>query len=73
MVADGASAVVYWDNYRDGELYRYGRCENRLGSGNWGVCNKNYYEGSTLEYQVCVQDFSENRIIRCSAVHQLIA
>jgi hypothetical protein len=72
-VADGASAVVYWDNYRNGSLYRIGRCENRLGSGNWGVCNKNYYEGSTLDYQVCVEDFSEGELIRCSPVRRVTA
>ncbi|SFO95288.1 hypothetical protein SAMN02982918_0937 [Saccharomonospora viridis] len=65
-VADGASAVVIWDNYRNGSLYRQGECQNRLGSGNWGVCNKNYYEGSALYFKLCVYDFSEGRAIRCS-------
>ncbi|EID52706.1 hypothetical protein [Saccharomonospora xinjiangensis] len=62
---DGASAVVIWDNYRNGSLYRQGECQNRLGSGQWGVCNKNYYEDSTLDWVVCVFDVSEGRLIRC--------
>lgn len=63
--SDGASAVVLWDNYRNGSLYRQGECQNRLGSGNWGVCNKNYYEDSTLVWTVCVYDVSEGRLVRC--------
>ncbi|EHR60685.1 hypothetical protein [Saccharomonospora cyanea] len=63
--ADGASAVVLWDNYRNGSLYRQGECQNRLGSGTWGVCNKNYYEDSTLDWLACVYDVSEGRLIRC--------
>lgn len=64
--ADGASAVAVWNNYRNGSLYRQGQCENRLGAGTWGVCNKNYYEDSVVEWAACVVDFSENRRIRCS-------
>ncbi|EIE98562.1 hypothetical protein [Saccharomonospora glauca] len=66
--ADGASAVVTWRNYRNGSLYRSGQCENRMGSGTWGVCNKNYYEGSDLLFQIHVYDFSEGKEIRYSNV-----
>lgn len=72
-VADGASAVVIWDNYRNGSLYRQGECQNRMGSGNWGVCNKNYYEKSRLDFAVCVHDFSEGKTIRCSKMRQVQA
>ncbi|MFI5924760.1 hypothetical protein ACIA3K_02140 [Micromonospora sp. NPDC051543] len=44
-------------------LYREGTCFNDLGAGSWGVCNKDYYEnssvnafgykGSELIFQVC--------------------
>jgi hypothetical protein len=64
--ADHASAVARWQNYRNGVLYREGGCRNSLGSGEWGVCNKNYYEDSGVYAKVCVVDFSENTE-RCSA------
>ncbi|MFS8098096.1 hypothetical protein LFM09_13220 [Lentzea alba] len=46
--ADGKSAIVEWANYRNGSLYRYGRCVNSHEAGSWASCNKNYYEDSTL-------------------------
>ncbi|MFD7656040.1 hypothetical protein ACFV4N_18885 [Actinosynnema sp. NPDC059797] len=64
--ADSASAEARWDNYRNGSLYRSGICRNGLGNGTWGVCNKNYYEDSTLVYIACVFDASEGRLVRCS-------
>jgi hypothetical protein len=58
--ADGHSATASWENYLcDGsecDLYRDGSCVNELGSGEWGVCNKNYYEGSIVLWQACVYD-----------------
>jgi hypothetical protein len=46
--SDGLSAVVEWENHRDGSLYRKGRCVNSHSAGTWASCNKNYYEDSTL-------------------------
>ncbi|HWO65959.1 MAG TPA: hypothetical protein VNO31_38600 [Umezawaea sp.] len=46
--SDGKSAVVDWENYRGGVLYREGRCVNSHGEGTWASCDKNYYEDSTL-------------------------
>ncbi|MGW1958359.1 hypothetical protein ACWCPI_37370 [Streptomyces sp. NPDC001920] len=46
------AAIVNWENQLwDGaswRSYRNGNCENLLGEGNWGVCNKDYYENSSL-------------------------
>ncbi|GAA2706744.1 hypothetical protein [Micromonospora olivasterospora] len=47
-----AYAAVLWENHlRDGSgswgLYRSGECNNRLGDGRWGVCNKDYWEDSS--------------------------
>jgi hypothetical protein len=49
---DGLAASAYWENYLknssgDWVLYRYGRCENHLGAGKWGGCNKDFYEDGT--------------------------
>ncbi|MGW0432012.1 hypothetical protein ACWDV4_05640 [Micromonospora sp. NPDC003197] len=63
---DSASAVAHWANYRNGALYRQGGCRNGLGSGKWGVCNKNYYEDSVVLYRACVYDASEGVWVRCS-------
>lgn len=63
---DGASAEAFWQNYRNGSLYRTGVCRNSLGNGEWGVCNKNYYEDSGLRWAACVYDGSEDTLIRCS-------
>ncbi|BBB02024.1 hypothetical protein RVR_9712 [Actinacidiphila reveromycinica] len=54
--ADGHSATNSWDNYLDGSLYRRGSCVNKLGSGQWGYCNKDMYEGSVVDYAACVYD-----------------
>jgi len=45
---DGMSALVQWYNFRDGSLYRRGRCINSHEAGTWASCNKNYYEDSRL-------------------------
>ncbi|WP_019854254.1 hypothetical protein [Actinopolyspora mortivallis] len=55
-VADGHSAAADWDNYRNGNWYRQGGCVNSLGKGNWGVCNKNHYEDSTVVFRTAVYD-----------------
>jgi len=63
--ADGASAAVHWFNYRSGSLYRTGLCVNSLGNGEWGQCNKNYYENSTLYGNPCTWDRSESSSADC--------
>lgn len=45
---DGMSALVQWWNYRDGSLYRRGRCINSHGAGTWASCDKDYAETSKL-------------------------
>jgi len=52
---DGHSAAIYWHNYLPGStaLYRWGSCVNSLGNGQKGQCNKNFQEGSKIEYKVC--------------------
>ncbi|WP_017975508.1 hypothetical protein [Actinopolyspora halophila] len=65
--SDGASAVVYWENFRGGSLYRSGFCVNSLSSGQWGQCNKNYYENSTLNGFPCTWDRSSNENIVCNS------
>jgi len=64
--ADGASAEARWENYRNDDLYRSGICRNSLGNGNWGACNKNYYEDSTLWWRACVYNGSAGTLVRCS-------
>ncbi|MEV4658637.1 hypothetical protein [Micromonospora sp. NPDC049301] len=41
---------IEWENYRNGSLYRNGECVSYLPVGTWGVCNKDYYEDSTLSW-----------------------
>jgi hypothetical protein len=66
--ADGASAEAMWSNWLDGQLdseaYRSGSCRNTLGNGQWGYCNKNYYEGSSLRAQPAVWDRSAGVAVR---------
>ncbi|MFD4643079.1 hypothetical protein ACFWN2_37615 [Lentzea sp. NPDC058436] len=64
--SDGESAGVYWQNYRDGALYRDGWCMTSLGTGNWGQCNKDYYEDSTLYGFPCTWNRSSSNVIECS-------
>ncbi|WP_007023859.1 hypothetical protein [Saccharomonospora iraqiensis] len=64
--ADGASAAVDWDNFRNGDLYREGMCVTSLGAGEWGQCNKNYYEDSVVNGYPCVWDRSESDYANCS-------
>jgi hypothetical protein len=68
---DDASAVLYWWNYlADGSLYRKGRCRNNLGAYHHGMCNKDFREDSTIQFQACVQNFSlaGDPIVKCSQV-----
>jgi hypothetical protein len=56
---DGHSAAIYWHNYlasAPNTLYRWGSCVNSLGDGKKGQCNKNFQEGSTIEYKVCAYE-----------------
>lgn len=80
--SDGHSATASWTNwlgdYQNGYTvdYREGSCVNKLGSGRWGVCNKDYYEdttphaygiGSLLAWQACVYDASAGTWHGCSS------
>jgi hypothetical protein len=65
---DSASADAVWVNYRNGEIYRTGICRNALGEGKWGVCNKNYFEGSEINYYVRVFDYTIDHQIRRSGL-----
>ncbi|MFC6019837.1 hypothetical protein ACFP2T_26985 [Plantactinospora solaniradicis] len=44
--ADGYSAVAEW--HMLGFATRTGSCVNKLGEGEWGICNKNLTEGREL-------------------------
>jgi hypothetical protein len=71
LESDGASALVYWFNYRDSGAspYREGFCVNSLGKGVWGQCNKDYYENSRLEGYLCTWDRGSGGIVdhaRCN-------
>jgi hypothetical protein len=49
---DGHGVSAQWENYlRDPNgnwvLYRRGYCTNSLGEGNWGYCQKNFYQDDT--------------------------
>lgn len=63
---DHASTGVSWRNERNGSLYRKGYCITSLGKGNWGYCNKNYYEDSTLSGFPCIWNRSAGDPIDCS-------
>ncbi|MFJ8960609.1 hypothetical protein ACIRG5_14605 [Lentzea sp. NPDC102401] len=63
---DASSAGVYWENYRNGSLYRNGTCITSLGNGNWGQCNKNYYEDSELYGIPCTWNRSAGGDIVCT-------
>lgn len=67
--ADGLQTYVKWTNQLYNSSgnwvnYRTGTCHNQLGAYNWGVCNKDYYEdssvnalggvGSRVSFEVCV-------------------
>lgn len=67
QASDGASAAVHWENFRGGSLYRTGMCVNSLGKGEWGQCNKNYYEDSVLNGFPCVWDRSESPDAVCNS------
>ncbi|GHH36964.1 hypothetical protein [Lentzea cavernae] len=64
--SDGASAGVYWENIRNGSLYRNGTCITSLGKGSWGQCNKNYYEDSVLNGWPCTWDRGAGGDIECT-------
>jgi len=64
---DGRSATGAWKNYVNGRLYRHGACVNKLGTGNWGVCDKNMRESSTIYMYACNYETSDNTWHGCSA------
>ena len=66
---DGASAGVHWMNFKNhsgGDLYRQGHCMTSLGKGNWGHCNKNYYEDSRLYGNACTWNRNVSNVIVCN-------
>ncbi|WP_410816364.1 hypothetical protein [Micromonospora sp. 050-3] len=80
--SDGRSVTASWTNRLDTYPgwytvdYREGSCVNKLGAGNWGVCNKDYYEngtqhaygiGSLLEWQACFYDSAAGTWHGCSS------
>jgi hypothetical protein len=65
--ADGASAVFNWSMFpknSGGDFTRWGECRNKLGSGEWGVCNKNFPEDATVNGGLQVYDFGSKKEIR---------
>ncbi|GAA3829250.1 MULTISPECIES: hypothetical protein [Amycolatopsis] len=50
--ANGQAAEVRWYNNLNGAPYRQGTCRNNLGSGHWGVCDKDFREDSTIRFGV---------------------
>ncbi|MEO3748778.1 hypothetical protein [Plantactinospora sp. B5E13] len=65
-VKDGKSVVVVWYNYRNGTLYRTGECKNNHGAPSWAVCNKNYYEDSTIYAKTCLYDSATGKYDPCN-------
>ncbi|MEX2986310.1 hypothetical protein [Streptomyces sp. C36] len=49
---DGMSAVGEWYNKRNGQLYRQGACANSNGAPSWSICQKDYYEDSTITFRL---------------------
>jgi hypothetical protein len=51
---DGNSATFSWYNYnKAGTLVRQGSCVNKRGAYNWGKCNKDFAEGTSIEFFAC--------------------
>lgn len=65
-LADGKAAAVRWKNYRNGQLYRQGVCIQSHGAGTAGICNKNYYEDSTLYAETCLYDGDTKKYSDCN-------
>jgi len=69
--ADGHSAAVEWENYvATGTrgtyvLYRHGWCIEKNGNGKDGNCNKNYIEGSKIQFRACTYESSTNSAYQC--------
>jgi hypothetical protein len=63
----GFEGVLYWSNYypNDANLYRNGKCLNKLPDGQWGVCNKDMYENSLIKFKVCDWDYE---VQMCSGI-----
>jgi hypothetical protein len=77
--SDGHSATASWYNLLGVDIvtYRSGSCVNKLGTGKWGVCNKDYYEmttpnpidsrgGSYLDWEACIYDSAAGTWHGCS-------
>lgn len=63
--SDGHSVAVRWDNFVNGTLYRHGACVEKRGAGRNGHCNKNFTEGSVLQYQACTWESGTDTAVRC--------
>ena len=66
LASDGFSAIARWWDYIDEgggryKLYRQGACRNKLGSGAWGYCNKNFWETNMLVSTPCLYDGDTGR------------
>ncbi|MEU5942613.1 hypothetical protein ABZ807_26360 [Micromonospora sp. NPDC047548] len=65
-IKDGKSVVVVWYNYRNGSLIRTGECKNNHGAPSWAVCDKDYYEDSTLWAKTCLYDSATGKYDPCN-------
>ncbi|MFI5932912.1 hypothetical protein [Actinoplanes sp. NPDC051494] len=80
-LSDGHSAAIYWHKYlasSPNTLYRWGSCVNSLGSGKMGQCNKNFTEGSKVEYKICTFEVGSvvsdvNSYFECGDVWRSVA
>jgi len=79
---DGHSAAIYWHNYLAGSrtLYRWGSCVNHNGYGTIGKCNKNFTEGSRIDFKACLYDDNDVTLpsnvanyYNCTEVYTVIA
>ncbi|MFD9396536.1 hypothetical protein ACFWBB_39100 [Streptomyces sp. NPDC060000] len=64
-LVDGKSVAVKWKNWRNGGLYRQGVCINSHSAPSWAVCNKNFYEDSTLTAETCLYDGDTGKYSDC--------
>ena len=77
--ADGHSATATWNNYiytgSSWQLWRQGSCVNKLGTGKWGLCNKEFDEysddGSYIDLYACVYDAGDGSWHGCSSFREI--
>jgi len=66
-LADGHSVAVRWYNYYQGSLYRQGACVESRAAGSEGICNKNFHEGSTIVFKVCLWESATDTQLGCGS------